>query len=143
MGGVPHLTTHAAPCGPAETAGADEIVDHTTTEVTAAVTEPVDVVLNLAPVDPATLPGLIRSGGVLVNTTAWMPAPSDEERGVRGIDLFVNSDAAPAVAAGGAGRLRRTARRRGAASAAGRAVGRPHPGRQGCVHGEIIIAPTA
>lgn len=79
-----------------ETAGADEVVDHTATEVTAAVTEPVDVVLNLAPIDPAQLAALltlIRSGGVLVNTTVWMPAPSDEPRGVRGIDLFVNSDA--------------------------------------------------
>ncbi|MDN3029354.1 NADP-dependent oxidoreductase [Streptomyces sp. S.PB5] len=78
------------------TAGADEVIDHTATEVTEAVTEPVDVVLNLAPIDPAqlaALPGLIRSGGVLVNTTVWMPAPSDEERGVRGIDLFVRSDA--------------------------------------------------
>jgi NADPH:quinone reductase-like Zn-dependent oxidoreductase len=77
-------------------AGADEVVDHTTTDVTEAVTEPVDVVLNLAPVDPAqlaALPGLIRSGGVLVNTTVWMPAPSDEQRGVRGVDLFVRSDA--------------------------------------------------
>ncbi|WP_433113482.1 zinc-binding dehydrogenase [Micromonospora sp. CA-246542] len=36
---------------------------------------------------------LIRDGGVLVNTTVWMPAPSDEKRGVRGIDLFVRSDA--------------------------------------------------
>ena len=77
-------------------AGADEVVDHTTTEVTAAVSEPVDVVLNLAPVDPARLAALvtlIRPGGVLVNTTVWMPAPSDDERGVRGIDLFVRSDA--------------------------------------------------
>jgi NADPH:quinone reductase-like Zn-dependent oxidoreductase len=78
------------------TAGADEVVDRTTTEVTAAVTEPVDVVLNLAPIDPAQLAALvaqIRPGGVLVNTTEWMPAPADEERGVRGIDLFVRSDA--------------------------------------------------
>ncbi|MGW4115998.1 NADP-dependent oxidoreductase [Actinosynnema sp. NPDC004786] len=77
-------------------AGADEVVDHTTADVTAAVTEPVDVVLNLAPVEPAALAALvtlIRPGGVLVNTTVWMPAPSDEERGVRGIDLFVRSDA--------------------------------------------------
>ncbi|MFG1605368.1 NADP-dependent oxidoreductase [Actinoplanes sp. NPDC049265] len=77
-------------------AGADEVLDHTTTDVVAAVTEPVDVVLNLAPVDPAVLnqlAGLIRPGGVLVNTTVWMPAPSDAERGVRGIDLFVRSDA--------------------------------------------------
>jgi NADPH:quinone reductase-like Zn-dependent oxidoreductase len=77
-------------------AGADEIIDHTTTDVTAALSEPVDVALNLAPIDPeklAALPGLIRPGGVLVNTTVWMPAPSDEQRGVRGIDLFVRSDA--------------------------------------------------
>jgi NADPH:quinone reductase-like Zn-dependent oxidoreductase len=76
--------------------GVDEVVDHTATEVTAAVGEPVDVVLNLAPIDPAqlaALPGLIRPGGVLVNTTVWMPAPSDEQRGVRGVDLYVRSDA--------------------------------------------------
>jgi NADPH:quinone reductase-like Zn-dependent oxidoreductase len=79
-----------------KTAGADEVIDHTTTEVTAAVTEPVDIVLNLAPIDPAQLAALvdrIRPGGVLVNTTVWMPAPADEQRGVRGIDLFVRSDA--------------------------------------------------
>ncbi len=77
-------------------AGADEVVDHTTTSVTAAVTEPVDLVLNLAPVDPAELAALVtlvRPGGVVVNTTVWMPAPADEERGVRGIDLYVRSDA--------------------------------------------------
>ncbi|GHD49904.1 NADP-dependent oxidoreductase [Streptomyces galbus] len=77
-------------------AGADEVVDHTTTGLTAAVTEPVDLALNLAPVDPAELAALltlVKPGGVLVNTTVWMPAPSDEERGVRGIDLFVRSDA--------------------------------------------------
>ncbi|SFG79975.1 NADP-dependent oxidoreductase [Streptomyces mirabilis] len=77
-------------------AGADEVIDHTTADVVAAVSQPVDVVLNLAPVEPAQLDallGLIRPGGVLVNTTVWMPAPTDEERGVRGIDLFVRSDA--------------------------------------------------
>jgi NADPH:quinone reductase-like Zn-dependent oxidoreductase len=71
-------------------------VDHTSTDVITAVTEPVDVVLNLAPIEPAQLAALvalIRPGGVLVNTTVWMPAPSDEERHVRGIDLFVRSDA--------------------------------------------------
>jgi threonine dehydrogenase-like Zn-dependent dehydrogenase len=58
----------------------------------AAVTEPVDVVLNLAPVEPAQLAALVtlvRPGGVVVNTTVWTPAPADEERGVRGVDLFV------------------------------------------------------
>lgn len=75
--------------------GADEVIDHTTTALSAT-TAPVDVVLNLAPIEPAQLAallGLIRPGGVLVNTTVWMPAPSDEQRGVRGIDLFVRSDA--------------------------------------------------
>lgn len=78
------------------TAGADEVIDYTTTTVTEAVAEPVDIVLNLAPIEPTLLKnlvGLVRPGGVLVNTTVWMPAPSDEERGVRGIDIFVRSDA--------------------------------------------------
>ena len=78
------------------TAGADEVVDHTTTSVLSAVVEQVDVVLNLAPVDPAVLAQLVtlvRPGGVVVNTTVWMPAPTDEDRGVRGVDLFVRSDA--------------------------------------------------
>jgi NADPH:quinone reductase-like Zn-dependent oxidoreductase len=75
--------------------GADEVLDHDGD--LAAATAPVDVALNLAPVEPARLTelvALIRDGGVLVNTTVWMPAPSDEARGVRGINLFVNSDAA-------------------------------------------------
>ncbi|NHC15028.1 NADP-dependent oxidoreductase [Motilibacter deserti] len=77
-------------------AGADEVIDHTVTDVTTAVSEPVDLVLNLAPVAPeqlAALLTLIRDGGKLVNTTVWMPAPSDAERDVQGIDLFVRSDA--------------------------------------------------
>ena len=116
------------------TAGADEVIDHTTTEVTAAVTEPVDVVLNLAPIDPAELAALValvRPGGVVVNTTVWMPAPGDEERGVRGIDLFVRSDAEQLSRLVGAGRPRRAARRRRRAGAAGRAAGDPRPGRRG------------
>ncbi|MFD2422104.1 NADP-dependent oxidoreductase [Amycolatopsis pigmentata] len=93
-----HVIATASPRSSAAVtaAGADEVIDHTTTSLTGAVTEPVDVVLNLAPVDPAelaALAGLVRPGGVVVNTTVWMPAPTDEERGVRGIDLFVRSDA--------------------------------------------------
>jgi NADPH:quinone reductase-like Zn-dependent oxidoreductase len=75
--------------------GADEVVDHSAPGGLAAAAS-VDVVLNLAPIEPDRLAGLldlIRSGGVLVNTTVWMPAPSDEPRGVRGVDLFVRSDA--------------------------------------------------
>ena len=79
------------------TQGADEVVDHTSTDITSAVREPVDVLLNLASIDPAmfaTLAGLVRDGGVIVSTTVWMPAPTDEKRNVRGIDLYVRSDVA-------------------------------------------------
>ncbi|WP_410612574.1 NADP-dependent oxidoreductase [Amycolatopsis sp. lyj-109] len=90
-----HVIATAGPRSADAVATADEVVDHTTTDVTTAVTEPVDVVLNFAPVTPEQLAALVtvvRPGGVLVNTTVWMPAPADEERGVSGIDLFVRSD---------------------------------------------------
>ncbi|WEK61731.1 MAG: NADP-dependent oxidoreductase [Candidatus Microbacterium colombiense] len=77
-------------------AGADEIIDHATTPVQDAVTEPVDLLLNLAPIEPeefAALVPLVRDGGVVVSTTAWMPAPDDAERGVRSAVVFVRSDA--------------------------------------------------
>ncbi|SNY72302.1 NADP-dependent oxidoreductase [Paractinoplanes atraurantiacus] len=80
----------ASPRSASRVSGADEVLTDVTT------LEPVDAVLNLAPVAPeqlAALVPLIRDGGVLVNTTVWMPAPSDEARGVRGINLFVRSDA--------------------------------------------------
>ncbi len=89
-------TSSPSSSGRVKAAGADEVVDHTAADVIAAVSQPVDVVLNLAPIEPqqlSALLGLIRPGGVLVNTTVWMPAPSDEEHGVHGIDLFVRSDA--------------------------------------------------
>ena len=79
-----------------EAAGADEVIDHTRTDVTAAVRDPVDLVVHLAPVPPeqvAVLVPLIRAGGALVTASGWTPAPSDRERGVRGIDLVVRSDA--------------------------------------------------
>jgi NADPH:quinone reductase-like Zn-dependent oxidoreductase len=92
-----HVIATASPRSSDQVAaqGADRIVDYTTADVTTAVTEPVDVLLNLAPIDPAVftaLAGRVRDGGVVVSTTVWMPAPSDDERGVRGIDLYVNND---------------------------------------------------
>jgi NADPH:quinone reductase-like Zn-dependent oxidoreductase len=75
-------------------AGADEIIDHTTTKVTVA--EPVDVLLNLAGIAPeelVALVALVRSGGVVVNTVPTVPTPGDDERGVRAVGLFVRSDA--------------------------------------------------
>jgi NADPH:quinone reductase-like Zn-dependent oxidoreductase len=77
-------------------AGADVVIDHTRESVLDAVTEPVDVLLNLAPIDPdefTALVGLVRDGGVVVSTTAWMPAPSDESRGVRSVVMYVRSNA--------------------------------------------------
>ena len=77
-------------------AGADEIIDHTTTKVTAAVSEPVDVLLNLARITPdelVALVTLVRDGGVVVNTVPTILTPADEDRGVRAVGLFVRSDA--------------------------------------------------
>jgi NADPH:quinone reductase-like Zn-dependent oxidoreductase len=75
--------------------GADEVIDHTGSDLAATVSEPVQVLVNLAPIDPAQLAALVAlvaPGGIVVNTTVWMPAPSDPARGVRGVDVFVRSD---------------------------------------------------
>ncbi|MFD8251021.1 NADP-dependent oxidoreductase [Streptomyces werraensis] len=127
-------------------AGADEVIDHTATDVTAAVTEPVDLALNLAPVAPdelASLVTLVRPGGVLVNTTVWMPAPSDEERDVRGIDLFVRSDAgqlARLVALIDRGELRVDVAERVPLAELPALHARAS---EGAVHGKVIVVPSA
>ncbi|MEV6827384.1 NADP-dependent oxidoreductase [Amycolatopsis sp. NPDC051102] len=129
-----------------KSAGADEIIDHTTTAVTAAVTEPVDVALNLAPVDPAVLAALVtvvRPGGVLVNTTVWMPAPGDEARNVRGIDLFVRSDAgqlAKLVAQVDRGELRVDVAERVPLAELPALHARA---AEGAVHGKVVVVPGA
>ncbi|MBF4613296.1 NADP-dependent oxidoreductase [Curtobacterium sp. VKM Ac-1376] len=89
-----HVTATASPrsIGAVRAAGADEVIDHTTTDVQTAVTEPVDVLLNLAPIDPeefAALVSLVRDGGAVVSTTAFMATPGDETRGVRAATVFV------------------------------------------------------
>ncbi|PZF65523.1 NADP-dependent oxidoreductase [Curtobacterium sp. MCPF17_047] len=89
-----HVVATASPrsADAVRAAGADEVVDHTTTDLLDAVTEPVDVLLNLAPLDPAEftrLVALVGDGGVVVSTTAWMPAPDDASRGVRSAVVFV------------------------------------------------------
>ncbi|GAB3275298.1 NADP-dependent oxidoreductase [Kineosporia babensis] len=73
-------------------AGADDIIDYTTTDVLNAVTEPVDVLLNLAPITPeqfTAFVALVRDGGKVVSTTAFMATPSDEARGVSAATVFV------------------------------------------------------
>ncbi|WP_106814824.1 NADP-dependent oxidoreductase [Microbacterium timonense] len=77
--------------------GADEIVDHTTTSVLEAVTEPVDILLNLAPItaeDFAEMVALVGDGGVVVSTTPRVTTPGDEQRSVRAATIYVHPDAA-------------------------------------------------
>jgi NADPH:quinone reductase-like Zn-dependent oxidoreductase len=79
-----------------EAAGADQVIDHTTTAVVAALEQRVDLVLNLAPIEPEefnALPALVADAGAVVSSTLWMPAPADEARGVRGVDVVTRSDA--------------------------------------------------
>lgn len=75
-------------------AGADRLIDYTTTAVTDAIQAPVDVVLNLVEASEqeiAALAGVVSPGGVLVTTTTSVQ--SDPARAVRGIRMFVRSDA--------------------------------------------------
>jgi NADPH:quinone reductase-like Zn-dependent oxidoreductase len=91
-----HVIATASPRSSDRVSAADEVIDHTTTEVAAAVTEPVDVLLNLANITPeqlVALVALVRPGGVVVNTVPTIPTPADGERGVRAVGVFVRSDA--------------------------------------------------
>lgn len=77
-------------------AGADEVIDHTAGPVLDAVTDPVDVLLNLAPITSegfAALAARVRDGGVVVSTTPRVRTPGDEERGVRAATVFLHPDA--------------------------------------------------
>jgi NADPH:quinone reductase-like Zn-dependent oxidoreductase len=89
-----HVIATADPCS-AAWVEADEVVDRTLADLTVAVREPVDLVLNLAPVSQerlAALLPLVRDGGALVSAPLRVPVPSDEQRSVRGVDLVVRSD---------------------------------------------------
>jgi NADPH:quinone reductase-like Zn-dependent oxidoreductase len=77
-------------------AGADEVIDHSGSSILDSVAEPVDVLLNLAPITPeefAALVAVVRDGGIVVATTAWMTTPGDDSRGVRTAGVFVRADA--------------------------------------------------
>ncbi len=92
-----HVVATASPrsADAVRAAGAQQVIDHTTTDVLAAVDEPVDVLLNLAPIEPEQFRALVaavRDGGVVVSTTAFMATPDDESRGVRAATVFVLPD---------------------------------------------------
>ncbi|MFG6443931.1 NADP-dependent oxidoreductase [Microbacterium sp. P07] len=73
-------------------AGADEIIDHTDTDLLRAVDGQVDVLLNLAPIEPEQFTeyvAAVRDGGAVVSTTAFMATPGDDGRGVRAATVFV------------------------------------------------------
>lgn len=73
-------------------AGADQVIDHTVTDLLDALDGQVDVLLNLAPIEPeqfAADVAAVRDGGVVVSTTAFMATPGDESRGVRAATVFV------------------------------------------------------
>jgi NADPH:quinone reductase-like Zn-dependent oxidoreductase len=76
-------------------AGADQVVDHTTTDLLGALDGRVDVLLNLAPIEPelfASYVAAVRDGGAVVSTTAFMATPGDDARGVRAATVFVRPD---------------------------------------------------
>jgi NADPH:quinone reductase-like Zn-dependent oxidoreductase len=127
-----------------EAFGADLIVDYTATAVTEAISEPVDVVLNLVNAPESDLAGLtdlVSDGGVLVSTTS--PIRDDPGRDVRSVRLFVRSDAgqlATIVERVDSGELRVDVSERFALSE----IARVHElGEAGKFRGKVILTPDA
>ena len=92
-----HVVATASPrsADAVRAAGAQQVIDHTTTDVLAALDQQVDVLLNLAPIEPERFRALVaavRDGGAVVSTTAFMATPDDESRGVRAATVFVLPD---------------------------------------------------
>ena len=74
-------------------AGADEIIDYTTTSLADAVKEPVDAVLSLVPVSPEagrSLAGLVKPDGVIVSITGRIEIPAD--MGIRSSGFSARND---------------------------------------------------
>jgi NADPH:quinone reductase-like Zn-dependent oxidoreductase len=75
-------------------AGADEIIDYTLSSVADALSQPVDVVLNLAPIPPMELTALarqVRADGLVLST---VPTSLPEEtNGIRAVAVYVRNDA--------------------------------------------------
>jgi NADPH:quinone reductase-like Zn-dependent oxidoreductase len=127
-----------------EALGADRIVDYTATAVTEAISEPVEVVLNLVNAPESDLAGLtdlVSDGGVLVSTTS--PVRDDPGRDVRSVRLFVRSDAgqlATIVELVDSGELRVDVSERFPLSE----IARVHElGEAGKFRGKVILTPDA
>jgi NADPH:quinone reductase-like Zn-dependent oxidoreductase len=92
-----HVIATASPRSEAavRAAGADQVIDHTTTDLLGALDGQVDVLLNLAPIEPevfASYVAAVRDGGAVVSTTAFMATPGDDARGVRAATVFVRPE---------------------------------------------------
>ncbi|QOD43950.1 NADP-dependent oxidoreductase [Clavibacter zhangzhiyongii] len=92
-----HVIATASPRSEAavRAAGADQVVDRTTTDLLGALDGRVDVLLNLAPIEPelfASYVAAVRDGGAVVSTTAFMATPGDDARDVRAATVFVRPD---------------------------------------------------
>lgn len=143
-----HVIATASPRSAAAVreAGADEVVDRTTTSLLDAVTEPVDVLVNLAPItaeDFATLAGRVRDGGVVVSTTPRVPTPDDPARGVRAVTVYLHPDAdvlRRLVALVDDGDLRVDIARRVPLDALPELHAEADAGR---VHGKVVVVPPA
>jgi NADPH:quinone reductase-like Zn-dependent oxidoreductase len=127
-----------------EALGAERIVDYTATAVTEAISEPVEVVLNLVNAPESDLAGLtdlVSDGGVLVSTTS--PVRDDPGRDVRSVRLFVRSDAgqlATIVERVDSGELRVDVSERFPLSE----IARVHElGEAGKFRGKVILTPDA
>ena len=127
-----------------EALGADRIVDYTAAAVTEAISEPVEVVLNLVNAPESDLAGLtdlVSDGGVLVSTTS--PVRDDPGRDVRSVRLFVRSDAgqlATIVERVDSGELRVDVSERFPLSE----IARVHElGEAGKFRGKVILTPDA
>lgn len=92
-----HVIATASPrsAGMVSANGADEIIDHTRVSVIDSVAEPVDMLLNLAPITEtafAEMATLVRNGGVVVSTTPMVQTPEDTQRDIRAVTVYVHPD---------------------------------------------------
>jgi len=92
-----HVVATASPrsADAVRAAGADQVIDHTVSDVLGALDGQVDVLLNLAPLDTAQFEAdvaAVRDGGIVVSTTAFIATPGDESRDVRAATVFVRPD---------------------------------------------------
>jgi len=127
-------------------AGADEIVDHTATTLLDSLTEPVDVLLNLAPITAdgfAALVPWVRDGGVVVSTTPMVTTPGDEGRGVQAVTIYVHPDAS--VLAGLVGLVDRGDLRVAVAQrvALSELPAIHEQADAGAIHGKVVVIPPA